>query len=308
MPTPQDLQISVPLTQFMIDYAEEPNAFASSLILPPMPSSAVSEIFYKADKGKLRQAQGLKRGAGNPPAMTDGQISQVTTTSEERVVRSRIDVEERRNWAAGSMGPDQFHMNIVTQNLLNNKEIELATVLTDPTSWPAANVTTPANLWDTATGNPADDIVAQLSTVRKGVQRNANWFFISDDAWRETQRNANVIEQVKHTSASSVTTEAFAALIGVDNVFVMSATQNTANEGQPDVVDFIWTKDAFLLYSVTNPRGALSFFGLTREFEAMRGFNEPKTDSLFDDVTGSWHYDQLITDFGAGVFFDGVIS
>jgi len=308
MPVAQDLQISVALTQFMIDYMEEDAAFASSVILPPMTGNAVSEIFYTVDKGKLRRPQGIKRAQGNEPTTVDGQISQVTSLSEERTIRSFIDIAERENWAPGSMGPDQFHMNLITQGLMTDKEQDLAAILTDPTSWPAANVTTPGDLWDTATGNPADDIVAQMSLVRKGAHRNANFFFIADDAWREVQRNANIIEQVKHTSATSVTTDSFAALIGVENVFVMSATKNSANEGQTDDIDFIWEKDAFLLYNTPNPRGALTFFGVTREFEPMRGFNEPKTDSLFDRVTGRWHYDHLITDFATGVFFDGVIS
>jgi len=308
MAVAQDLRISKPLTQFMVDFLEEAEAFANMLIMPPLPSNAVKTIHYSGDKGKLRRLQGVKRGQGNPPTNVDGQISQVESTSEERSARSTIDLQERDTWEPGSLGPDQFHMNLITQGLMQEKEHELADVMRDPTSWPAANVTTPSNLWDTAAGDPAGDIISQMSLVRKGALRKANLLVVSDDAWVAIQKSENVRTQINPTMSGVVTEELFASLIGVEKVFVMSAVTVATNEGQTDVESFIWTGDTFLLYVNPNLRGAITTFGLTREFKPMRGFNEPKTDSLFDEVTGLWHYDQLFINFAAGVFFDQVIS
>lgn len=308
MPVAQDLRISKPLTQFMVDFREEAEAYANMLIMPQLPSSAVKTIHYSGDKGKLRRPQGVKRAQGNEPSSVDGQISQVESTSEERSLRSRIDQQERDDWEPGSLGPDQFHMNLVTDGLLQEKEHEVADIMTDPASWPAAHVTTPANLWDTATGDPAADIIQKMGLVRTGANRKANLFVISDDAWTEVQTNPNVRAQINPTASAMVTEEMFATLIGVEKVFVMSAVTVATNEGQTDVESFIWTKDAFLLYVNPQMRGSITSFGATREFKPMRGFTEPKTDSLFDEVTGLWHYDNLFINFRAGVFFDGVIT
>lgn len=308
MPVANDLVISIPLTQFMEDFREEIDAYANSLIMPTLPSNDVRSIYFSADKGKLARPQGVKRAQGNKPASVDGQLTQIETTSEERSLRSKIDIQERDAAPAGSLSPDELHMHFVTDGLLQEKEHELADVMTDSASWPAANVTTPGDLWDTASGDPAGDIIAKRNLVRKGALRKPNHLFISDDAWDAVVLNPNVRAQINPTNSAVVTEEMFASLIGVDKVFVMSAVTLTSNEGQTDVEDFIWTGHAFLLYVNPAPRGAITTFGFTREVKPMRGAPEPKTDTLFDEVTGLWHYDQLFVNFGAGVFFEQVIS
>ena len=188
-----------------------------------------------------------------------------------------------------------------------DKEIELAATLTDPTSWPAANVTTPSTLWDVG-GTPIADIATQVTVVKQGALMLPTDFFISLDAWQKLIVNAEVVDRVKHTSADSVTEDAFARLIGVNRVFVMAASKNTAAEGQTAVIADVWTKDAFLLFVDPNPRGPTATFGVTSEFKPLQAGRFPDTSPFFDKVFAMWHYDQLVTNFPSGVFFDGVIS
>lgn len=308
MPVSQDLIVAPALTDFALDFLNEQDSYGALKMLPVHPVSKVRGAFYTIDKSKLRRPDGIKRAQGVPATKVDAAITSTEFDTEEFMLDSVIDQQERDAFEPGSLRPEKLHMDLVMQGLMEETEQSLATTLTDPTNWPAANVFTPSPLWSAAASDPITDIQLQMSTVRKGIQKNPTDLFIAQDAWDVLVTHTDVRELIKHTRIGQPDTTVVASILGLQRVHILSAVKNTAKEGQTDVEDFVWTKDAFLMFINPNPTGATSLFGVHAEFESLKAGFHPKTDVNFDRVFAMWKYTQLITDFRAAVFFDGVIA
>lgn len=308
MPAPQDLAVRAHLSQFALDYRNSTEVYANMLILPKIPFAKVQGSFYKNSKHKLRVVEGIKRGVNNDAATLDGSIQQIQFNNEERSLDAKLDIQERDAWEPGSLQPEREKISGITEVLMVNKEKELADFITNAANWPQGVVATPTK-WDTASGDPIADIVAERGTVIRGALRKPNWLFLGNDVWDAITTNPNVVDRIKHVSATELMEDVFARLIGVDKVFPMMAVENTAKEGQPDVESFIWGEATYLMYSTPNPvNHPGTTFGFTSTFQDLQAGTHPKIDQRFDRFFAMWKYDQVVADFGTAQFFNDTLT
>lgn len=121
------------------------------------------------------------------------------------------------------------------------------------------------------------------------------------------------LERIKFTQTAIVTTELFAAVLGVRRVLIGGAIQNNAIEGATDDLQFIFGKNLLVVYSapspgILTPSGGYTFEWTDRVGGASRILRFRMNEKKSDRIEGEMTFDQKVVASEMGAFLTGVIS
>lgn len=110
-----------------------------------------------------------------------------------------------------------------------------------------------------ANSDPIDFFDARKRQIRLDGRRMPNKLTLGYDTFLALKKHPDLLERVKYTGSTAnpakVNESVLAELFGVDEVKVLYATYNAAEEGQEDNMQFICEPDGALLsYTTPNPR------------------------------------------------------
>lgn len=251
MPAVRDTYVNPLLTNIYLRYGGEQNYIAGKLF-PTVYVDKETGLYFVADKENLRAPADARRGEYARANRVTNTLTQAPFTLEEKTLEHWIP-ERVMKMYQDPFNPKKNGIQLITDKLKLDKEIDLKSTLDTGSG---TSLDTSAS-WATA----STDIVGQVRTGRNAIQKatgkRANTVVLTKDSYDALMKNTAFIQAVQYTSfpSESALRNKIAEFFDVDVVYVADAINNTAKEGQSDVLDYIWSDAAYVLY--VNPNAAI---------------------------------------------------
>lgn len=242
------------LSDAMVRYRND--NFIAEQVFPVLPVTKEQDYIFVFDKENLRAPKNSQRGLYDRAERVDYGLSQTAMpTLVERALEQPVSWKVK-NQAQDPLQPEISATNNLTEKLAIEKEVALATYLAN-----TANVTQNTTLsgtsqWsDYTNSHPLVAIQSAADTVLQNSLKKPNIAVMGRQVFSQLRNHPDVIDRVKYTARATQEeiANALADLFDVDKVFVGTAGQNTAVEGQTDSVSFIWGKHFWLMYVAPVP-------------------------------------------------------
>lgn len=249
---PTDVYVDMPMTNLSVAYHNE--ELVAEQIFPAIPVDYPTGIYYKWDKANLRTPPDTSRTGGSKTKEVSQEMTQVPYGPlTEHALKARVN-KDTVQFAMKPLQPRIKATNLVTEQIMLEKELKLATKLLD-----TAQVTQNATLSGTAqwsdyvNSDPVPVIQGWTDTIKINSLKFPNKMVIGYQVWSKLKNHPKLIERIKYTSKQSVTLDDFANLVGIKNIVIAGAEVNQAAEGLTDNLQFIWGKNVWLMYVNESP-------------------------------------------------------
>ncbi len=239
---------------------QDQSVYIASRVFPNIPVTNKSDLYYKYNKEDFFTNQMQERAPGAESAGSGYRISTDNYFCKVNALHKDVPDQIRAN-SDSVLQPDREAVEFLTNNALIKRELDWASkyfstgVWTTEVSGQAGSSSAGhTQFWNLAASTPIEDIRLGIKTVHKLNGIKPRTLVLGASAWYALQDNPDLIDRVKYSSNSNtnpaqVTTGMVAALLGLDNIYVMEAVYNTAKEGQTFSGSFVGDKDALLLYA-----------------------------------------------------------
>lgn len=323
MPQPRRSQVHVngPLTNISIAYRQDATRFIADRVFPIIPVPKQSDVFFTYDRTDFFRTDTQRRAPGTESAGSGYNMSTDNYFCDVFALHKDIDDQLRAN-ADSPIDLDRDAVEFITLDMMIRRELDWQSVFFTTSIWTGsltAGDITPGNLWDTVAGTPLDDIAEQMDSVSEKTGQRPNTFACGPEVWKELREHPDVLDRIKFGSNTGspamVNKNLFAQLIEVDNVFVPEATRNTAAEDLTATYDFIYGKNALLMYVEPTPGILKASAGYTFSWTGLGNNNfgtattKMRAELLKSDrieIESAYDQKQIAPDMG--VFFSAVVS
>lgn len=245
MLTPRDVVNDPVLSSVSVAYKNQ--FYISETLMPVFPVAKQTGKYYKYDKSAFRRAKSLRAPGGKANEVAFG-LSTESFICEDHALKEKIPFEVIEQ-AESALNPESDSVENVTEMLLLDKEIALATSMAD-TGVITQNVTlSGTDQWsDYTNSDPFDDIMTAIQTVQAAIGRRPNTLVFGQAVFNKLTAHPDIVERIKYSMAGAVTAELLARLFDVQQVLIGSATYDTAKEGQTASLGYVWGKHAWAVY------------------------------------------------------------
>jgi hypothetical protein len=249
------------------------------MILPPVPVVKESAAYWVYDKSRLDTPDSL-RAPRSDYNRIDWSSTTATYLCRQYGLEGEIDDEERLN-AAAPLDLDVDTTEIVTDQVLLNREARVAAKVTSTGNVTNNTTLVGAQQWNDPASDPLNDVKTGRLAVFNATAYVPNVILFNHDAFEALKLHPDIKEVVKYTERAIITKQILAAVFEVDEVLVASAKKRTSKEGQTDTISDIWGKDALLFYRETRPSLKKLSFGYQMRMHDLRVFRyrEDKRDT-----------------------------
>lgn len=264
MPEVSQVHIDAALTNLSVGYRN--SAFISDLLAPVVPVRKQFDKYFVYDSEReVFRSSDDKRAPGAAANEVDFALSTDSYSCEDHALTAVIPDEERDN-ADPPIQPNIDRTEFLRDKIDLNKEIELASILTD-TSVITQNATlSGTSQWsDFANSDPVQAIEDQKAAIIQAVQVMPNTLMLPYEVFTQVRIHPQVVDRADLARVGVVNSDLLAQIFGVEQVLVPRALQNTAAAGQPASMSFVWGKDALLCF--VPPRAALKQVSLAYTFQ-----------------------------------------
>lgn len=266
LPTEGDVHVNAPLTDLSVQYAQSLDKFGADKLAPIHPSDKQTNLFLKFTKDYWGRDAMKVRGPGTVAAEAGYGITTDSFACIPYAVRKPISDMVMSNEDA-PLNSERNAMQFVT--LLERIRREKAFVdaamsagkwTTTKTGVAAAPAANQFLQWNDAASTPIEDVRAwctEVELLTMGAAR-PNVLGLGQQVWDKLADHPDLVDRLKYGgqlqgSLAKVTPDMVAALLGLEEIVVMGAVENTANEGAAASASYIAGKQAVLLYRNTAP-------------------------------------------------------
>ena len=250
-PTLRSVRVDPLLTSISVAYKNA--EYVAEQILPVIKSKKVSGKYYKYDKANLRPVDSL-RGMGTEAKEVGFGVEQSTPYVCLDHALKEIVPDELKDQAETPMNPEIDAAENVTEKLLIEKELALATYMANTANLTNNTTLTTTDQWsDYENSDPIDDIETGVESVRSKILRAANTLVLGQQTWNKLKHHPDLIERIKYSGFGKMSLGALADLLDLDRVIVAAAGYVGTNEGQTETLSYIWGKHAWLIYVTKKP-------------------------------------------------------
>jgi len=283
MPEPKNVHIDKILTNISIKYSNE--AFIGLQLMPVVPVKKKSDIYYiynsKADRFRIPVTL---RAPKTDSRTVDWKVTHDGYICNEYALNSLIDDEERDN-ADKPLNLEVDTTEFITDILQLGLEMRIKDIL-------EANLTKhgpTSGVWsdytDGAATDPITDIEIGKAAIHSIIFREPNVLLLGKAVYDKLKHHPKILELIKYSQKGVLTTDLMASLFGIEKVIVGKAGYNTAKEGKPESLSYLWGKNAILAY--VEPKPGLKKFSLgytfqSQKFQTRRARIETKHSDWFE--------------------------
>lgn len=310
MPVASDVHIDAALSQVSIGYKN--SGYVADLIFPNVSVKKQSDKYYKWTKDGWFRNYVQARTPGdtypegkleisNSPYYAD--IFHLAYPIPDENVANADEVIDEENTGAEWLA-DQF---------LLNREAAFAADFMVSGVW--GTDSTPATLWDVlATSNPIGNVNTGKQTVLKNTGSVPNVLVMNQEVFDILLQHPDILDRYKYTTVANLAKEQVAAALGVEQIIVASAIDNSAQEGAAFVGEYIFPDHCLLAYVSPTvgrriPTAGLTFtwdmagMGLTTQIQNIREDNRDR-----NLLKAKQAYDQVAVGTDLGYRFNQVIT
>lgn len=310
--------VDVLLTNVGIRYQQQTDVYVHPRVFPIVPVDKRSNRYATWNKGDMFRRQLKKKAPGVAPATVTMNVSSDTYYCDVLAGQAPIPWELAAN-ADAPFDPAMDFTNLLQQLALIEREAEWASAFFANTVWGSS--VTPSPLWSAANSTPLVDFETGMKTVLQNTGHQPNKCVLGYETWSILKNHADILDRVNAGQtpggAAQVLPSTLAALIGVDEVLIMKAVQNTAAEGQTASMNFIGGKHALLVYSAPQASIQLPSGGYTFAWNGVPGGGGGlgtaverwySMDAGATFVRLQMGYDMKLTASDLGYFFNGAVA
>ena len=314
-PTKQQVHIDAALTNISVAYLQDADNFIATKVFPVVNVRKQSDSYFTYDQGDFYRDGVQNRGPGTESAGSGWGQSTGTYNAKVWALHHDIDSQTRANYDV-PLDADIDSTEFLTQQMMIRQDRDFVTNIFTTSTWTGSTTAsdiTPGNLWDTVAGTPIDDVAEQYDSISEKTGYTPNTLVVGPEVFKELKEHPDILDRIKYTERGIVTKDLLASLFEVDRVFVPRATYNTASENATDSFDFIYGKNALLLYVAPSPGVRTPSAGYTFRWSGDSTFQPgiskffmPQLKSDRVEIEEAWVQKQI----GAtlGVFFSAVVS
>lgn len=251
---PSSFKTTSPLEDFSIKYANDLDSFAALKIFAPQIVSKSTGKFYSYSKDNLK-VRDLTAPSGTEAKSGVYSVSTRTFTCLEKAYKHLVLERDARDFDRPVADLDQEAAAQNMEALMLELESAMWTKISTTTNYPSAlvnSLTDGTNDWDSAAGDPMNDIRVLKQEVYEYCLKFPNALALSKQGLEILKLNASIVDRVKYTGMS-ITEDILKTLFDLQEIIVSSAGKNTANDGAADALSMIWEDDALLFYKKPNP-------------------------------------------------------
>jgi hypothetical protein len=292
MPQLRDVVQDPVLSQVSTGFSNE--SFIADKIIPVVPVSKQSGVYFQYDKSNLRIPGSTLRAPGAPAKEVDFSVTKATYFAEDHALKEFVPVEIQEQ-AMTPQDPLTDATENITEMLMLDKEQALATYMAN-----TANITNNTTLAGTSqwsdynNSSPINDVRAARSAVKLAVGKTPNTLILGQQVFEYLCDHPEVIERVKYSALGVVTADLLARLFQVERVWIGDAIKNSAKEGQTDSLGYVWGKHAWLGFIAPSTRQKQLTFGYTFQYGARQTERWTDGDRKGTYVRVHDNYDQAI--------------
>jgi hypothetical protein len=307
------------LTQFAQFKRNQMSAFVADRVLPPVQVNGQTGKFYTISNGFgfASPGFGINRGSGASFQRLDMSISQTSAyTLKESGLEAPVDDVD-----ASIAADDGLALREAASELaLHYTMIERERDCFDNLAFNASVITqtsalSGADRWDTDTSDPRDQVHLAAETVEQaiGVPQELLTMVLNPQGARALMKNAALLQFFRSAAPGTtmLNVQQLAIALGVKDVIIASAVENSAKEGQTASKGYIAGKSALFCYIDQNPT-ALRPQGLGVTFQK-RGRPQGQIERYREEprneiVLSSFMEDRVVVNAEAGYLFTTVVS
>lgn len=318
-PTRSDVHVNRPLTNISIAYIQDANDFIADKVFPMVPVSKQSDRYFSYTKKQWFRTQAKKRGPSTESAGSGFDIDN-TPSYFAHVQAVHFDVSDQiRANSDEPINLDRDATQFVTQQLLLRREKDFVASYFKTGVWTGSSTGTDivaTTKWDAAGSDPVDDVGIEMDAMKEKTSFRPNIMVVTPAVHRALRNNASILDRIKYTQKGVVSAEILAMLFEVDKYLVAAATEDDADEGQAESMDYVFGDEGVMLCyaaaapSILKPSAGYTF-AWTGQFGSALGsrikrFRMEQLES--DRVEGEMAYDLKLVAADCGVFFSDVLT
>lgn len=247
-----------------------PGDYVATSIFPICPVDFSTGFYYVFDKGDLARDNVQRKPAfGKVNPAIYGHTDDTYKCEVDQVIVGIDQINATNYSRAGvpaSIDPRRSKIRFITEQQLLHLDIMFAQNFFKSGVW--ANeyegvASTPSGnqflKFTDANFDPVAFFDARIREIKLEGRRRPNKLCLGYDSYTALKNHPDILERVKYTGSSAnparVNEQVLAQLFGIEEVKVLEATYNKANQGQADDMDFICESDgALLCYTTSTPQ------------------------------------------------------
>src|SRR5688572_15533250 len=196
MPVLQQVRQDTLMTNISLAYG--PTGHIADQVLPPVPVRLEDGTFISYDKYRFNIPQAIRRTRSGYKEI-DSTLSKDTYHAEEYGLESRIDDRERDNAMPG-LEIDETTTEILTDNILNNRERRVANLVTNTTNVPQNTTLAGAAQWsDASGGDPIGVSITAQTTIQGATGFVPNSIVMGFKVWQKLRNNPKITDFLGET-------------------------------------------------------------------------------------------------------------
>ncbi|QGP57368.1 hypothetical protein PsalMR5_04887 (plasmid) [Piscirickettsia salmonis] len=281
MPIPSDLHFNSILTSASVCAVNKNQKYVHGRVSPTLPVSNLSDNYMSYELANWYRSQMQKRAPGTTAAQADISYNfDNTYKCEQYALLVRISDEVRKN-ADSIIKLDKDYTEFLTMQMLLFKEKQAADYYFKSGTWGTEFQGITGNLepnqfiqFDQADSTPIEFISNLLDDMEEktgGFRPNS--LTMSRRVFTAIKNNPEIVDRVKYNGgtkdgASYVTPKAIAALLEIDEINVMSATENIKAESANKATELKFiNNNSMLLQYKANPATNVAMATACRTFQ-----------------------------------------
>ena len=334
-PSRSDVHVNAPLSNISLAFVQGEEGFVADKVFSNIPVSKQADAYFTYDRGEWNRDDMEERQPGTESA--GGTYEVANTTYYAKVYALHKDVADQvRSNADDPINLDAEATRYITNKALIQRERKWATTFFAGSVWTyevdgAATATAAASFdptnasnndkvyWNDASSTPIEDVREGKRYVGEATGFRPNVMVMGREVFDTLVDHPDIVGRLDRgqtAGAAKANKDALAALFEVDEVLVMDAIYNSAEQGQTAVHAFIGGKHALLAYRPASPGLLTPAAGYTFSWTGYLGMSDMGMRTLrfrmesirSDRVEIEQAYDQKLISADLGYFFEGIVQ
>jgi hypothetical protein len=317
-PTSGDVHVNTPLTNVSTAFIQDKREFIADRMFPTVPVQHKSDVYFQYPKDAWFRTDARKRAPSTESAGSGYDLTTDSYVAEVRALHKDVDDQIRANQDP-VINLDRDATEFVTQDLFLERELDWAANYFVTGVWTGSTTGTdvvPAVKWDAAASTPIEDMRAEILATKRNTGFRANKVAMGEEVWNVLQDHPDFLERIKYTQTAIVTEDLLARVLGIDEVNIAGAVENSASEGAVLSMDFIFGDSVLIVYATPRPSLMQPTGGYTFAWTGMFGANAAgvrikrfRMEHLASDrVEGEAAYDHKVVAPEMGAFLTTVLT
>jgi hypothetical protein len=322
-PNVNSVHIDAILTNISVAYMQKAENFIADKVFPVIPVDKKSDKYFVYTKNDWFRDEAQRRADATESAGSGYNLGTETYSADVWAFHKDVGDQTKAN-SDSPLNPLREAAEFVTQRLLLRREVQFVSDFMTTGVW-GKDYTGVAGVpstdefkhWsDYANSDPIENVEEGKAQILSTTGYEANTLVLGYETFRQLRHHPDIVDRIKYTSASVVTTDMLARMFEVDRVLVAKSIRATNNEGATGAYAFNVGKVAYLTHVAPNP-GLLTpsagyiftWTGVSGGLGATIGTSQIRMDALkADRVEAEVAFDNKVVSNDLAVFFASAVA